>query len=114
MIMVWFAVFPAMFWGGMYNSGHQAVVALNHMYQGAQLAEVIAGNWHYWLVEAIGGTVSSEAGWGGSMMLLGATYFLPIYGVVFAVGGFWEVLFCIVRKHEVNEGFFLLLLSCLH
>ncbi|GLO61663.1 Na(+)-translocating NADH-quinone reductase subunit B [Vibrio sp. MACH09] len=104
MIMVWFAVFPAMFWG-MYNSGHQAVVALNHMYQGAQLAEVIAGNWHYWLVEAIGGTVSSEAGW-GSMMLLGATYFLPIYGVVFAVGGFWEVLFCIVRKHEVNEGFF--------
>ena len=26
--------------------------------------------------------------------------------MVFAVGAFWEVLFCIVRKHEINEGFF--------
>ena len=33
-------------------------------------------------------------------------YFLPIYITVFAVGGIWEVLFCIIRKHEVNEGFF--------
>ncbi|MFC1237311.1 NADH:ubiquinone reductase (Na(+)-transporting) subunit B [Vibrio sp. DW001] len=104
MIMVWFAVFPAMFWG-MYNSGHQAIVALNHMYEGAQLAEVISGNWHYWLTEAIAGSLGADAGW-GTKMLLGASYFLPIYGIVFAVGGFWEVLFCIVRKHEVNEGFF--------
>ncbi|MDB1123183.1 NADH:ubiquinone reductase (Na(+)-transporting) subunit B [Vibrio algarum] len=104
MIMVWFAVFPAMFWG-MYNSGHQAIVALNHMYEGAQLAEVISGDWHYWLTEAIAGSLGPDAGW-GTKMLLGASYFLPIYGIVFAVGGFWEVLFCIVRKHEVNEGFF--------
>lgn len=104
MIMVWLAVFPAMFWG-MYNTGHQAIVALNHMYSGEQLASVIAGDWHYWFIEMIGGSVSDQAGW-GSMMLLGATYFLPIYAVVFAVGGFWEVLFCMIRKHEVNEGFF--------
>lgn len=104
MIMVWLAVFPAMFWG-MYNTGHQAIVALNHMYSGEQLASVIAGDWHYWFTEMIGGSVSDQAGW-GSMMLLGATYFLPIYAVVFAVGGFWEVLFCMIRKHEVNEGFF--------
>lgn len=32
--------------------------------------------------------------------------FLPVYLTVFAVGGAWEVLFAIVRKHEVNEGFF--------
>ncbi len=25
---------------------------------------------------------------------------------VFIVGGFWEVLFAIIRKHEINEGFF--------
>lgn len=25
---------------------------------------------------------------------------------MFLVGGFWEVLFAIVRKHEINEGFF--------
>jgi Na+-transporting NADH:ubiquinone oxidoreductase subunit B len=104
MIMVWFAVFPAMFWG-MYNAGNQAIIALNHMYEGAALADAIAGNWHYWLTDAITGGMGGDAGW-GTKMLLGATYFLPIYAVVFAVGGFWEVLFCIVRKHEVNEGFF--------
>ncbi|MDG3087372.1 NADH:ubiquinone reductase (Na(+)-transporting) subunit B [Vibrio hannami] len=103
MIMVWLAVFPAMFWG-MYNAGHQAIGGLTALYEGAQLADAIAGNWHYWLTEAIAGSLT-EAGW-ATKMLLGATYFLPIYAVVFAVGGFWEVLFCIVRKHEVNEGFF--------
>ncbi|WP_087024306.1 NADH:ubiquinone reductase (Na(+)-transporting) subunit B [Thaumasiovibrio subtropicus] len=103
MIMVWFAVFPAMFWG-MYNTGHQSITALTHLYAGNELATVIAGNWHYWLTEMVAGSLT-EAGW-GTKMLLGATYFLPIYAVVFAVGGFWEVLFCMVRKHEVNEGFF--------
>jgi len=36
----------------------------------------------------------------------GAAYFLPIYLVTFVVGGFWEVLLAAVRRHEVNEGFF--------
>ncbi|OOF24868.1 NADH:ubiquinone reductase (Na(+)-transporting) subunit B [Salinivibrio proteolyticus] len=103
MIMVWFAVFPAMFWG-MYNTGNQAIMGLNHLYEGAQLAQIIEGNWHYWLTEAIAGPLAS-AGW-GTKMVLGATYFLPIYATVFIVGGVWEVLFCIIRKHEVNEGFF--------
>jgi Na+-transporting NADH:ubiquinone oxidoreductase subunit B len=31
---------------------------------------------------------------------------LPIYIVTLAAGGFWEVLFALVRNHEVNEGFF--------
>ena len=26
--------------------------------------------------------------------------------MVFAVGAFWEVLFCIIHRHEINEGFF--------
>ncbi len=39
-------------------------------------------------------------------MILGATYFVPIYAVVFIVGGCWEVLFSVIRKHEINEGFF--------
>ncbi|EPH9898405.1 NADH:ubiquinone reductase (Na(+)-transporting) subunit B, partial [Providencia stuartii] len=43
----------------------------------------------------------------GSKMLLGAVYFLPIYAVVFAVGGFWEILFSLIRGHEINEGFFI-------
>ncbi|MBN8115105.1 NADH:ubiquinone reductase (Na(+)-transporting) subunit B, partial [Vibrio vulnificus] len=92
---------PATFWG-MYNAGGQAISALLHMSASGQLdlAAAIAGNWHYWLTEMLGGTISAEAGW-GSKMLLGAAYFLPIYAPVFIVGGFWEVLFCMVRKHEV-------------
>lgn len=103
MIMVWFAVFPAMFWG-MYNTGNQTIIALNSLYN-ADLATVIGGNWHYWGTQMLGGSLSSDAGW-ISKTLLGASYFLPIYATVFLVGGFWEVLFCMVRKHEVNEGFF--------
>ena len=37
--------------------------------------------------------------------LLGLPVVLPIILVSYTVGGFWEVLFAIVRKHEINEGF---------
>jgi len=39
-------------------------------------------------------------------MIHGLLYFLPIYIVTLAAGGFWEVLFACIRKHEVHEGFF--------
>jgi len=35
----------------------------------------------------------------------GLIKFLPILIVSYVAGGFWEILFSIVRKHEVNEGF---------
>ena len=35
----------------------------------------------------------------------GALYFVPIFLVTNLVGGMWEALFAIVRKHEINEGF---------
>jgi len=38
-------------------------------------------------------------------MAHGFLYFLPIYLTTLIVGGFWEILFAIVRKHEINEGF---------
>jgi Na+-transporting NADH:ubiquinone oxidoreductase subunit B len=38
-------------------------------------------------------------------VLLGATWFIPVFLVTNIVGGLWEVLFCIVRRHELNEGF---------
>jgi len=37
--------------------------------------------------------------------LLGAKTILPIILTSYAVGGFWEVIFAVVRKHEINEGF---------
>lgn len=38
-------------------------------------------------------------------IVLGALYFVPVFLVTNIVGGLWEVLFSVVRKHEINEGF---------
>ncbi len=35
----------------------------------------------------------------------GAWHMLPIIAVSYAVGGLAEMVFCVVRQHEVNEGF---------
>ncbi|WP_369602283.1 NADH:ubiquinone reductase (Na(+)-transporting) subunit B [Hahella sp. SMD15-11] len=96
MITVWFCVFPAMFFG-MYNVGYQAnsYLAAN----GLQMA----GDWHSVIISWLAGNDPNSI-WDN--FVYGAVYFLPIYAVTFIVGGFWEVLFAMVRKHEVNEGFF--------
>ncbi len=97
MIMVWMATFPAMFYG-MFNVGQQANAAI---LQGFGLPDM----WQAELFTALGGQLGAEA---GTMMLFfyGACFFLPIYATTFIVGAFWEVLFASVRKHEINEGFF--------
>jgi len=96
MITVWLAAFPAMFYG-MYNVGYQANMAMINMgiesvpgMRGAVLA-MFAGN---------------DPGSIWDNFLHGAVYYVPIYFVVFVVGGFWEVLFAVKRGHEINEGFF--------
>lgn len=38
-------------------------------------------------------------------LLRGSAMVLPIVFVSYLVGGLWEVLFALVRKHEINEGF---------
>lgn len=38
-------------------------------------------------------------------LVYGALFFLPLYIFSMAVGGICEVLFCIIRGHEVTEGF---------
>lgn len=97
MIFVWMATFPAMFYG-MYNVGLQASYAIE---AGGALYE----GWQAGLFTWLGGTLTADSGW-LSMMFYGACFFVPIYATTFIVGGFWEVLFASVRKHEVNEGFF--------
>lgn len=99
MIMVWMATFPAMFYG-MYNIGTQAHEAI--LAGAGTLPEM----WQAGLFSALGGQLGTDGiGW-GSKMFYGACFFLPVYATTFIVGGFWEVLFASVRKHEVNEGFF--------
>jgi Na+-transporting NADH:ubiquinone oxidoreductase subunit B len=41
-----------------------------------------------------------------SAMFYGLLAFLPLFIVTVAVGISWELLFCMIRKEEVNEGFF--------
>ncbi len=38
-------------------------------------------------------------------LLHGLLYFLPVFLVTQVAGGFWEVIFATIRKHEINEGF---------
>lgn len=95
---------PALFWG-IYNIGNQAIIALNTIYSPEQIATLIDENWHYTISVYLGGSLADSSGW-ADRLLLGGTYFFPIYLTVFIVGGFWEVLFAVIRKHEINEGFF--------
>ena len=108
MIIVFFAVFPAMIYGW-FNAGDQTVMAFATLANGAELAaydySLFSANYHYAIVQMLGGSLGADAGV-YSKLLIGLVYFLPIYITVFAVGAFWEVLFCIVRGHEINEGFF--------
>ena len=39
------------------------------------------------------------------MFISGLPTVLPIILVSYLVGGFWEMIFAVVRKHEINEGF---------
>jgi len=96
MITVWVCTFPAMFFG-MYNVGLQANEAMAAM----GVAEL--DTWRGSLISLFAG-YSPTSVW--DCFVHGAMYFLPVYAVVFLVGGFWEVLFASIRGHEVNEGFF--------
>ena len=59
-----------------------------------------AMNVGYQMALALGQTTT----WQENLMN-GAMTILPIIAVTFASGGFWELLFAVVRKHPVNEGF---------
>ena len=98
MITVWLCTFPVIFYG-MYNIGFQAnsIYAANPELLDAQ------ESWRIGLIAMFAGF---DAGSLWDNFVHGAAYFLPVYAVTFIVGGFWEVLFASIRKHEVNEGFF--------
>jgi len=40
-----------------------------------------------------------------SILATGAKGFLPVMVISYLVGGFWEILFALIRRHEVSEGF---------
>jgi Na+-transporting NADH:ubiquinone oxidoreductase subunit B len=82
----------------MFNTGLQANLAIDPA-RAAQL-----GGWRHDLIRLLG-TGYSPQSWVANVVH-GALYFVPLYLVTMAVGAAWEVLFAVVRKVEVNEGFF--------
>ena len=96
MIYVVLASVPAVLIG-IYNIGYQANLAMQ------SLAMTTADGWRPWLLTVLGIGFNPDSI--SACFWHGFLYFLPIYMVTLIVGGFWEILFAVVRNHEVNEGF---------
>ena len=97
MLMVIYALIPSVIMA-LYNTGFQANLAIS------SISDYEAASWQQQFFIWIG--LEFDASSILSNMILGALYFFPLYLITLAVGGFWEVLFAVVRRHEVNEGFF--------
>ena len=91
-----------------YNTGYQASLGASNFIASTN-AQAVGESYDLAIQSALGwrsliaGLPSPDSFWGN--LLLGATYFLPVYIVCMTAGGLCEVLFSIIRKHEVNEGF---------
>jgi Na+-transporting NADH:ubiquinone oxidoreductase subunit B len=74
-------------------------------------ASLWSGSWRYDLMSWVGVDYTADRGSFLSLgsilpcLFHGALYFLPVYIVTMVVGGHCEVIFSIIRKHEINEGF---------
>ncbi len=96
MITVVFALIPC-FYMAMWNTGYQANAAL------ASMGLEAGTGWRWSVMNGMGFNANPDNF--GANILLGALYFFPIYIVCNIAGGFWETLFAVIRKHEINEGF---------
>jgi Na+-transporting NADH:ubiquinone oxidoreductase subunit B len=97
MITVVLAATPC-FLMAMYMVGHETNAAL------AAAGMEAADGWRGTILARFGIGFNADDAW--ACLAHGALYVLPIYLVTLIAGGFWEVLFALVRNHEINEGFF--------
>ncbi|MFT5526364.1 MAG: Na+-transporting NADH:ubiquinone oxidoreductase subunit B [Pirellulaceae bacterium] len=97
MVLVVLALGPCVLMA-LYNTGLQANLAISS----SEEVAVFSG-WRGQIVQALGCGFNANSVLDN--MVHGAMYFLPVYIVCMTAGGIWEVIFSIVRKHEVNEGF---------
>ncbi len=79
-----------------YNTGLQANLAISLG------GEPLAG-WRADLIRSLGVGFSPDSLL--ACVVHGGLWYLPVLLVTFAVGGAWEMLFAVVRRHEVSEGF---------
>ncbi len=118
MSMVIVALIPCIFMA-FYNTGFQAlrVIASGTSVPTSEtLFDALwTGNWRFDVLRYFGVLNDSYAATDpgsflslGSMadsLLFGALYFVPIYLVTMIVGGHCELIFSVIRKHDINEGF---------
>lgn len=81
----------------LYNTGYQANLA--HSID----PNKIAIGFRHTIMTAFG--IPYDPNSMSSNFFLGSLYFLPVYIVTLLVGGFWELLFSVVRRHEIGEAF---------
>lgn len=80
----------------MYNTGLQAHRAI-------ESGALPLDTWQTQVMQALG--LSFSTGDMLACIVHGALYYLPVVILTFAIGGAWETVFAVVRKHEINEGF---------
>ena len=116
MSIVILALLPCIFMA-CYNTGYQAqktIAATGYVPPIHDVQEMIwTGSWRYAALDAIGIDVGGQAKDAGFLspstifpsFIHGLLFFLPVYIVCMAVGGTCELIFSVIRGHEINEGF---------
>lgn len=99
MITVVLALVPVTLFG-MWNVGYLANTAIE---QAREVGVAPSLDWHYTIHQAIGFT--NDPANHADNFALGLIHFLPIYIVCMFVGGHIELVFSVLRGHEINEGF---------
>jgi len=99
MSMVVLALIPVTLFG-MWNAGYQANQAMAKM-DAAGVAYQM--DWHHAVHTAIG--FGHDPANFLDNFVYGAIHFIPIYAVCMFVGGHIELVFSVLRGHEINEGF---------
>src|SRR6056297_25040 len=99
MITVVMALVPVTLFG-MWNVGYQANTALQAM----ETVEVSPDqDWHHQFHQLLG--FENDPTNHLDNFVLGSIFFIPIYAVCMFVGGHVEMVFSVIRGHEINEGF---------
>ena len=96
MITVVVALVPCIFMA-MWNTGYQVNLAMQ------QMGAATTGEWRGIIIDILG--IGYNPHNPLANVFHGFLYFFPVFLVCNMVGGLWEGLFAMVRKHEINEGF---------
>lgn len=99
MITVVLALVPVTLFG-FWNVGYQANSAIA---AAGGLDVLQQQDWHYTIHSFLGFENNPESL--ADNFVLGAIFFLPVYIVCMFVGGHIELVFSVLRGHEINEGF---------